>query len=90
MDNITYRVRMWKTETYKGARVTTYKVRWTTGSKQWKRPFRTKAQAASLKPRSAQQPAEARHSTSPPDSPFHGAEWATTFRGTTSACLTWT
>ena len=28
MDNITYDVRLWKTEIYKGAKVTTYKVRW--------------------------------------------------------------
>ena len=49
MDNITYSVRIWKTEIYKGAKVTTYKVRWQTGgTKRWKRPFRTKAQAASF------------------------------------------
>jgi len=51
MDNITYDVRIWKTETYKGAKVTTYKVRWKTGPKPWKRPFRTKAQAASFEGR---------------------------------------
>ena len=48
MENITYDVRIWKTETYKGNRVTTYKVRWKTGSKPWKRPFQTKAQASSF------------------------------------------
>ena len=48
MDNITYDVRIWKTEIYKGAKVTTYKVRWKTGPKRWKQPFRTKAQAASF------------------------------------------
>jgi hypothetical protein len=48
MDNITYSVRIWKTETYKGVKVTTYKVRWKTGTKRWKRPFRAKAQAASF------------------------------------------
>ena len=31
MDNITYDVRIWKTEIYKGAKVTTYRVRWKTG-----------------------------------------------------------
>ena len=31
MDNITYNVRIWKTEVYKGAKVTTHKVRWKTG-----------------------------------------------------------
>ena len=31
MDNITYNVRIWKTDIYKGAKVTTYKVRWKTG-----------------------------------------------------------
>jgi hypothetical protein len=47
-DNITYSVRIRKTEIYKGAKVTTYKVRWKTGAKAWKRPFRIKAQAASF------------------------------------------
>ena len=42
MDNITYDVRIWKTEVYKGAKVTTYKVRWKTGdAPPWKEPFRT-------------------------------------------------
>ena len=48
MDNITYNVRIWKTEIYKGAKVTTYKVRWKTGTKPWKHSFRTRAQAASF------------------------------------------
>ena len=48
MENITYSVRIFKIDIYKGARVTTYKVRWQTGTKRWKRPFRTKAQAASF------------------------------------------
>jgi len=48
MDNITYDVRIWKTEIYKGAKVTTYKVRWKTGPRPRKQPFRTKAQAASF------------------------------------------
>jgi len=48
MDNITYDVRIWKTEIYKGAKVTTYTVRWKTGPRPWKQPFRTKAQAASF------------------------------------------
>ena len=48
MDNITYDVRIWKTEIYKGAKVTTYRVKWKTGPRRWKQPFRTKAQAASF------------------------------------------
>lgn len=48
MDNLTYDVRIWKTEIYKGAKVTTYRVRWKTGPRPWKQPFRTKAQAASF------------------------------------------
>ena len=48
MDNITYDVRIWKTEIYKGAKVTTHAVRWKTGPRPWKQPFRTKAQAASF------------------------------------------
>jgi integrase len=46
--NITYDVRFWKTEVYKGMEVTTYKVRWKTGIKAWKESFRIKAQAASF------------------------------------------
>lgn len=48
MDNITYDVRIWKADIYRGAKVTTYKVRWKTGLRPWKQPFRTKAQAASF------------------------------------------
>jgi integrase len=50
MDNITYDVRIWKTEIYKGAKVTTYKVRWKTGTaKPWKEPFRHSTQAESFR-----------------------------------------
>jgi integrase len=41
----TYDVRVYKTEVYRGSRVTTHKVRWKSGDKTWKRPFRTAAQA---------------------------------------------
>ena len=33
MDNITYDVRIWKTEVYRGTKVTTYKVRWVVGGR---------------------------------------------------------
>ena len=36
MDDITYDVRLYKTDVYKGATVTTYYVRWKTGTKSWK------------------------------------------------------
>ena len=49
MDNITYDVRIWKTEIYKGAKVTTYTVRWKTGTEAWKEPFRHSAQAESFR-----------------------------------------
>src|SRR6266571_3869681 len=48
MDNITYNVRIWKAEIYKGAKVTTYKVRWKVGARPWKESFRTQAQAANF------------------------------------------
>lgn len=41
----TYDVRIYKTEVYRGARVGTYRVRWKTGQRSWKRPFRNAAQA---------------------------------------------
>jgi hypothetical protein len=48
MDAITYDVRIWKTDVYKGAKVTTYKVRWKVGPRVWKKSFRIRAQAASF------------------------------------------
>jgi hypothetical protein len=48
--NITYIVRFWRTGVYKGKKVTTYTVRWTTGdAPPWKEPFRTTAQAESFR-----------------------------------------
>ncbi|MDN3357809.1 hypothetical protein QWU11_34880, partial [Actinomadura sp. DC4] len=48
MQNITYDVRIYKTEVYKGSRVTTYRARWKTGPKVWGEQFRNKAQATSF------------------------------------------
>lgn len=45
MENITYDVRIHKVEVYRGKKVTTYTVRWKTGPKPWKEPFRNKTQA---------------------------------------------
>ncbi|GAB3961125.1 site-specific integrase [Actinoallomurus acanthiterrae] len=49
MQDLTYDVRVYKTEVYKGKKVTTYYVRWKTGGKQWKEPFRKAAQADSFR-----------------------------------------
>ncbi len=49
MDGVTYDVRVYKTEVYRGKRVTTYKVRWKVGQRSWKAPFRTAAQADSFR-----------------------------------------
>ena len=50
MDNAsTYDVRVYRTEVYKGSRVVTYKVRWKTGPRLWKQPFRNAAQADSYR-----------------------------------------
>ncbi|GAA1559067.1 hypothetical protein GCM10009678_47640 [Actinomadura kijaniata] len=48
MENITYDVRIHKMEVYKGNKITTYTVRWKTGPKPWKEPFRKYAQALSF------------------------------------------
>jgi integrase len=48
MQDITYDVRIYKAETYKGKKVTTYYVRWKVGGKAHKEPFRIKAQADSF------------------------------------------
>jgi hypothetical protein len=45
MENITYDVRIWQPEAYRGPKVTTYTVRWKAGDRRWKQPFRVKAQA---------------------------------------------
>lgn len=45
----TYDVRIWEITVYKGARVTTYKVRWKVGKQEWKEPFRTRALADSFR-----------------------------------------
>src|SRR5215469_4297678 len=48
-DDSTYDARVYKTEVYKGSRVTTYKVRWKVGGRLWKEAFRTAAQADSFR-----------------------------------------
>jgi integrase len=49
MDDITYDVRVYKTDVYKGARVTTYWVRWKCDGQRWKEPFRNSTQAKSFR-----------------------------------------
>jgi hypothetical protein len=41
----TYDVRVYKTETYRGTHVSSYRMRWKTAGKDWCRTFRNKAQA---------------------------------------------
>src|SRR5215831_8850032 len=48
-DGTTYDVRVYRTEVYKGAKVTTYKVRWKTGHRLWKEGFRNAALADSFR-----------------------------------------
>ena len=45
----TFDVRVYRTEVYKGVKVTTYRVRWKVGSQQWREGFRTAAQADSFR-----------------------------------------
>lgn len=45
MKDITYDVRIYKTEVYKGKKITTYYVRWKVGKQLWRKPFRNAAQA---------------------------------------------
>src|SRR5262252_2439301 len=45
----TFDVRVYRTEVYKGVKVTTYRVRWKVGSQQWREGFRTGAQADSFR-----------------------------------------
>lgn len=48
-EETTFDVRVYKTELYKGARVTTYKVRWKAGHRLWKEGFRNAALADSFR-----------------------------------------
>jgi integrase len=48
-DGATYDVRVYRTEVYKGAKVTTYKVRWKTDRRVWKQGFRNAALADSFR-----------------------------------------
>ncbi len=48
-DGTTYDARVYQTEVYKGAEVTTYKVRWKVGARLWKEGFRNAAQADSFR-----------------------------------------
>jgi integrase len=41
----TYDVRVYKTEVYRGSRVSSYRVRWKTGEQDWRRSFRNAGQA---------------------------------------------
>ena len=42
MDEVTtFDIRVYKTDVYKGARVTTYKVHWKAGHRPWKEGFRS-------------------------------------------------
>ena len=64
-----YDVRVYRTEVYKSAKVTTYKVRWKTGGRLWKEGFRNAALADSF--RSSLLTA-VRHSASAPVAPCPG------------------
>jgi integrase len=48
-DGTTYDVRIYRTEVYRGVRVTTYKVRWKTDRRPWKEGFRNAALADSFR-----------------------------------------
>ena len=48
-NEISYDAHVYRTEVYKGRRVTTYKVRWKVGGRLWKEGFRTAAQADSFR-----------------------------------------
>jgi integrase len=45
----TYDVRVYRSEVYKGVKVTTYRVRWKAGKRLWREGFRTAAQADSFR-----------------------------------------
>jgi hypothetical protein len=48
-EETSYDARVYRTEVYKGRKVTTYRVRWKVGGKLWREGFRTAAQADSFR-----------------------------------------
>jgi integrase len=48
-DDTTYDVRVYRTDVYKGVKVTTYRVRWKAGNREWRQGFRAAAQADSFR-----------------------------------------
>ena len=49
MSDLTYDVRIYKREVYRGKKWTTYYVRWKVGAKEFREPFRNKAQSESFR-----------------------------------------
>ncbi len=49
MDDVTYDVRIYRTEVYKGAKVTTFRVHWNAGHRLWREGFRNAALADSFR-----------------------------------------
>jgi len=48
-DGTTYDIRVYRTDMYKGVKVTTYRVRWKTGHRLWREGFRSAALADSFR-----------------------------------------
>ena len=45
-DGTTYDVRIYRSEVYKGVKVTTYRVRWKAGNREWRQGFRAAVRRA--------------------------------------------
>jgi integrase len=48
-DGTTYDIRIYRIEVYRGVKVTTHRVRWKAGNREWRQGFRTAAQADSFR-----------------------------------------
>ena len=72
-DGTTYNVRVYRTEVYKGARVTTYKVRWKIDRRLWKEGFRNAALADSFRSTLLTAARKGRHSASAPAARCRGS-----------------
>ena len=72
-DGITYDVRVYRTEVYKGAKVTTYWVRWKVGGEVRKEPFVTPRKLTASAARCSPLLETAKRSPSPPGVPLRGS-----------------
>jgi len=73
-EDTTYDVRVYRTDVYKGTKVTTYRVRWKVGHRLWQEGFRNAALADSFRSSLLRAARKGGHSAPAPAARPHGSE----------------